>query len=69
MFLEQRRKDIFTDRRTPLVCISRMDPGQDCLAVNAGQGFEYEPKKVQNVFVQCVRHNIQYLSRLTNVNN
>lgn len=50
-----------------------MDPGQGCLAANAGQGFDSEPIMVWYVLV-CEKHtelgfDIQYLSRVANVNN
>lgn len=51
-FAGESRKDIRTDR-TPLVSHSKMDPGQGCSAINAGQEFDSGPRMVRHVFVQC----------------
>lgn len=47
----EKRKDIHTDR-TPLVSHSMMDPGQGCLALNAGQESDSGPRMGRLVFVQ-----------------
>lgn len=70
-FAEESKKDICSDR-TPLVSHSKMDPGQDCLTINAGQEFDSRPRMVRHSFVQSGESArlglyMQYLSRLTNV--